>query len=501
VRVSLRLISSATLVAVVAVLAASAWGGQGGWTITTFAGTPEKKGFAGDGGPASKALLAWPVDVAVDPQGDLFVAEPGNLDMRMVAPDGTITSVVGRGPGSCGFCQNGTPATQAYLSNIGDVVVGPDGRVYFGSDDAIRMFRPGGLLLTVAGRPTGSPPGPLGGTGFSGDGGPATKAALSGPRGLMFDKRGNLYIADAGNNRVRKVGTDGIITTIAGTGYPGAPTKPGFGGDGGSALAAHLNVPTDLAIDKKGNIYVADPGNYRVRKITPPGIITTVAGTGEVASENQVPQGDGGPATKAPIGGTNRWMFIALDKNDNLYISYTNVIRVVDKKGVIRSFASAGKRRGFSGDGGPPLYAQFDQPAGMVFDAKGNMYVADTLNDVVRKIAPSPKLVLTLSVSASQTVLPQRGIVITVGCNEACQLSATAKIKVVGMSGTFTLRRVSTSFTTAGKRSLTLNVPASVQRTLTRLLKSGKRVQVTITARATGAGGATDTKTRTVTLR
>jgi uncharacterized repeat protein (TIGR01451 family) len=209
--------------------------------------------------------------------------------------------------------------------------------------------------------------------GFSGDGGPATSAQLALPLGTVVDAQGNVYISDAHNYRIRKVDPSGTITTVAGTG------TRGFSGDGGPATSAQFGSLFGLELDSLGNLYVADSANRRIRKIDADGIITTVAGGGRFGRSN----GDGGPATAAFLNGPQD---VAFDADGNLYLSEAgrHRIRKVDAEGIITTFA--GTTGGFSGDGGAATSAQLYVPSGIVFDPSGNLFIADTFNNRVRKV-------------------------------------------------------------------------------------------------------------------
>jgi uncharacterized protein (TIGR03437 family) len=211
------------------------------------------------------------------------------------------------------------------------------------------------------------------GSDLVGDGGPAIAAQVAQPEGLAVDSSGNLYIADAANHRVRKVTPAGIISTVAGTGHPG------FSGDNGPAAAAQLNQPYDLTLDAAGNLYIADFGNQRVRRIGTDGNITTVAGNGQSGATT-----DGGPATAAMLLGPRN---VAIDTAGNLYISEFDGHRVrrVAPGGTIGTVAGTGIA-GFSGDGGPANAAQLAFPAGLALDGAGNLYIVDTLNVRIRKV-------------------------------------------------------------------------------------------------------------------
>ncbi len=204
-----------------------------------------------------------------------------------------------------------------------------------------------------------------------GDGVLATNAALSAPRGVIVAPSGNLFIADTGNNRVRKVGASGIITTVAGTG------DYGFSGDGGPATSGRLRSPAAVAMDASGNLFIADSSNARVRKVDPSGIISTVAGTGIAGCS-----GDGGPATSAGLGTPSG---MALDSSGNLFITACNRVRKIDASGIISTVAGSGAY-GYSGDGGPATSASFYDPSGIAVDSSGNLFIADRVNDRVRKV-------------------------------------------------------------------------------------------------------------------
>src|SRR5207249_958082 len=256
-----------------------------GGTISTYAGSGPPPpccsggGFSGDGGPATAAQLNAPVGVALDPAGNLYIADRVNHRIRKVTAAGTIPTSAGTG--TVGFAGDGGPATAAQLNEPVGVALDPAGNLYIAEREnhRIRKVTPGGVISTYAGTGT---------QGFSGDGGPATGAQLLGPGGVALDPAGNFYIADRNNDRIRRVSTDGPISTYAGTG------REGFSGDGGPATAAHLGRPGGVALDSAGNLYIADLGNSRIRKVTPGGTISTDAGNGGYGF-----WGDGGPATAA----------------------------------------------------------------------------------------------------------------------------------------------------------------------------------------------------------
>ncbi len=265
--------------------------------ISTVAGNGDS-GYSGDGGPAITARLSFPTAVAVDSVGNLYVADTGNARIRKVTPEGVISTVAGNG--TAGFSGDGGPATSAQLDALDGVTIDSGGNLYIADsfNFRIRKVTVAGVINTVAGN--GNP-------GFSGDGGPATSAQLGNPTGVAVDSAGNLYFSDVHFNRVRKVTQDGIISTVAGNGIPG------FSGDGGPAISAELNGPIGLVVDSAGNLYISDQGNFRIRKVTADGVISTVAGNGTSALSN-----DTGPATSLPLVHPTG---VAVDPAGDLYIA------------------------------------------------------------------------------------------------------------------------------------------------------------------------------------
>jgi len=282
-------------------------------TITTVAG-PGTWWAYGDGGLATQAFVR-PFGIAIAPDNSLYIADAYNNQIRKVSPDGIITTVVGKTGKrpTWGFSGDGGLATQAELASPNSITVAPDGSLYIAdtNNHRIRKVSPDGIITTVAG---GNGTGRRG-SGFSGDGGLATRASLSGPRGIDIAPDGSLYIADSDNHRIRKVSPDGIITTVAG----GAVY--GFSGDGGSARQALLNFPFSITVAPDGSLYIADTRNNRIRKISPDGIIATVAGTGK-----NIHSGDHGPAIKASLRGTYN---IAVGSDGSLYFSEIYHVRNV----------------------------------------------------------------------------------------------------------------------------------------------------------------------------
>jgi sugar lactone lactonase YvrE len=336
-------------------------------TITTVAGKGTR-GFWGDGGTAIRAELNFPGSIALDGTGNLFIADYLNHRIRKVDVNGIITTVAGNG--AYGFSGDGNPAAGAQLNMPMGVAVDRAGNLFIaGNNNRVRKVDPSGIITTVAGS------GPTGSTndGFRGDGGPATNARLNSVQGIAVDDAGNLFIADTWNSRIRKVDTSGIITTVAGDG------TWGFGGDGGLAATAQLNGPTDVEVDSRGNLFIADNANLRIRKVDTSGIITTVAGGGSAGL------GDGGLATDAQFNGA---FGITIDRLGNLFIADGNRIRKVDVSGIITTVAGTGVP-GFEGDGGPATNAQLDYPFGLAVDSGGNLFIAEAANHRIRKVDPN----------------------------------------------------------------------------------------------------------------
>jgi sugar lactone lactonase YvrE len=329
-------------------------------TLITVAGSGPI-GLSPDGTPALKAVFHEPFGLALDAAGNLFISETLNHRVRKVATDGMLTTVAGNGPvgeGNGDFGGDGGPAKEAVLYNPMFVALDGTGNLYFVDrwNHRIRKVSADGIITTVAG--TGS-------EGFSGDGGPATEAKLAAPHGLALDAEGNLIIADTVNHRVRRVDKNGIITTIAGTG------RAGYTPEGGQATAARLNSPDGLAVDLQGNLYIADLFNHRVRKVSPDGVITLVAGTGKAGFS-----GDGGPAKEAEL---NSPSGVAVDTAGNVFVTdWTNHrIRKISPEGIITTVAGSDKKT-FSGEGGPATEAGLRGPSGVIIDGEGNLYFADS---------------------------------------------------------------------------------------------------------------------------
>jgi len=360
-------------------------------------------GFSGDGGSATAAQLTTPYAAAVDAAGNLYFADTDNNRIRVVNMQATgnitvqgvsiaagdIATVAGNG--TSGYSGDGSSAISAKINTPNGLAVDTQGDLFFTdpSDAVVRMVNSAGTIGRVAGG------------GVGGDGGSATSAALSNPSGVAVDASGNLYIADTNDSRIRVVNMQpsnsitvfgvtvapGDIATVAGNG------TAGYSGDGGLATSAALYYPRAVAVDASGNLYIADGINSRIRRVdAATAIITTVAGNGSLGDT-----GDGGPATSAKIYYPEA---VAVDASGNFYIGdlYGCRVRVVNTQnngitvlgvniapGNIATVAGNGTA-GFSGDGGPATSAQLTVAYGLAVDAAGNLYIADTSNNRIRRV-------------------------------------------------------------------------------------------------------------------
>ena len=346
-------------------------------TITTVAGNGSI-GFSGNGGQATSAALNYPGGVAVDTAGNLFIGDYENMRVRKVTPAGVISTYAGTGL-PVGFSGDGGLATAAKFNGVADLAVDAAGNLYISDDFNNRVRKvtaATGIITTVAGSTATT----------LGDGGPATAAQLSGPGGLVVDASGNLYICDSLHNRVRRVTPSGTISTIAGNG------TRGYGGDGGQATSAMLNVPLGIEVDAAGNVYIGDTFNHRVRKVTPSGVITTIAGTG-VAGFN----GDG-PGPSAML---NSPRDMAAASDGSLYILDASNQRVRKlTAGVLLTVVGTGTA-GFGGDGGSAATAKLSSPQAMTMNAAGSLYIGDTNNQRIRKVTFGGGFVPTLSLDVA----------------------------------------------------------------------------------------------------
>jgi sugar lactone lactonase YvrE len=385
--------------------------------ITTIAGTGVSS-YTGDGGLAINATFSEPQCVMLDDTGNVYVVDEDDNVIRKINSVGIINTIIGNG--GIGFSGDGGPAFSAKIDHPGGCALDRKGNIYIADtyNNVVRKVNQAGIISTIAGHGT------IGG--YGGDGGPGTAAYLNFPEMVAVDKTGNVYVTDASNNRIRKIDTAGIITTIAGIGT-GA-----YSGDSGPATAAELFYPTGIVVDTtSGIIYIGDANNNAVRRIDTSGIITTFAGTGVMGYS-----GNGGLATAAKL---NQPQGVTIDTAGTVYISDggNNVIRKVNTAGIISTYVGR-HSAGFSGDGGPAFLARIFNPPGITVDITGNLYIAEYYNSRVRKVSfcPAPlnfaiSGTFSLCVGDSVTLSASGATTYTWSLNADSVLTASAIVKPV----------------------------------------------------------------------
>ena len=325
-------------------------------------------GYSGDDGPATGAEINSPSGLAFDGQGNLFVADMNNHVVRKIDRNGIITTIAGTGvPGYSG---DGGPALNAQLNLPEALAISPNGEIYVGEamNHVVRRIDRNGIISTVAG---------TGESGYTGDGGPAVSARLAIPNGLAFDRNGNLYIADGANHVVRKVTPDGLITTFAGTGEWWRQPY-GFAGDRGPATGAALNRPWGIDVDDEGNVYIGDM-NSVIRKVDLNGTITTIAGIGASGFN-----GDNRRALDTAFMGISGLNVLS---DGTIYVSDlgNNRVRKISPDGIVTTIAGNGQATG-SGGSGPASFRAVNQPTGLVVDANGILHVSARGGDQILKM-------------------------------------------------------------------------------------------------------------------
>ena len=354
--------------------------------ITTIAGTGTA-GFSGDGGLATLAQIKDTRGLAVDSSGNVYIADTNNHRIRKIDTNGIIITIVGTGTRT--FSGEGGLATQASLATPSGIALEGSGNLFIADslNSRIRKIdKATGIITTIAGTAT---------AGFSGDGGLATSSQLTAPSGIVFDSLGSMYIADTGNSRIRKIDKNGIITTVAGNG------NSGFSGDWGSATQASLATPYGIAVDKDNNLFIAYSGNNRIRKVDATGKITTVAGTSDGLS------GDNGPATSAQLSLPST---IAIDQTGNLFIADTgnSRIRKIDTSGIITTVAGGGTSFGESGSPinaqlNRPHGVAIDKDGNIYISDTSNQRIRK-ISPVVP--SPTPTIIATPTLTPSPTATP-----------------------------------------------------------------------------------------------
>jgi sugar lactone lactonase YvrE len=351
-------------------------------------------------GPALLGPLCNPSAGAVDSAGNVYVAAFYSNTVSKIDTDGNITVIAGTGAG--GVSGANGPALDANIERPADVVIDPAGNVYFADESAQQVFRIDAntqILTSVAGNGT---------QGYSGDGGQATMAEFNRPEGVAFDLQGNLYVEDQDNNIVRKIDTAGVVTTVAGDPTTAGQGSPTYGGDGGPAIKAGLALCCagvyasydSIAVDASGNLFIGDSGHHVVRKVTTDGVIHTIAGNNALGAGFS---GDGGVATSAQL---NWPMGVATDPAGDVYIAdfSNNRIRKIDAATQIITTVAGDGTSGASNDGGLATQVPLNGPQKIVLDGEGNLYVADTKNNLVRKVNVSnPTLVFATPTADGST--------------------------------------------------------------------------------------------------
>jgi uncharacterized protein (TIGR03437 family) len=366
--------------------------------IRTLAGQ-QLAGFEGENVSARNALLYRPAAVALDAAGNLFIADTGNHRVRKLTSGGIITTVAGSG--ILGAGGDGGPATAASLNRPGGLAVDGGGNLYIADtgNHRVRKVSAAGVISTVAG---------TGQNAFGGDGGLGPNAQLSLPVSLALDSTGNLYIADYGNHRIRKLATSGILTTVAGSGF-------GFAGDGGKATAARLSYPRGVLVDAAGNLLIADTGNHRVRQVASNGAISTIAGNGLTDTIKE-----GVLATESSLAVPSG---LALDRAGNLFVSTAGRVRKIGADGLINSVA--GTDSGFvlpatnEEEGAPALNFGLSYTTGIAVDGFGNLFIADPGRNRVLIVSPYQTVVNVQAASFTGNTLAPESIAAAFGANLA----------------------------------------------------------------------------------
>ena len=497
--------------------------------------------FGGDGGPATSAHLYLPNRITLDPSGNLIILDQGNNRVRRVDTAGIITTVAGNGSG--GSTGDGGPGTSATLFPLRAIATDSSGNTYIGVsvssaepwsyDNRVRRLNAGGIIDTVVGigdngdggaavdaviDPHGLAAGHqtqladlyiadtrnnqirrvdgvsgmvssvagTGVSGFSGDGGLATAARLASPSAVVADRNGNLYIADQNNNRVRRVSNRGTITTLAGNG------TFGYSGDSGLAGSAALASPASVDVDDAGNVYIADLYNYRIRRVTPQGIIDTVAGNGTYNPLN--PAGDGGLATKVQLGVPTG---VVAATDGSLYIAEfgSHRVRKVRSNGVIITVAGNGNY-GAGGDGGLAVNAQLNGPFSLALDTTGNLYVGDSNNQRVRRIDVVSGVITTVAGSGSPgtegdggsaikaNLYPPNGIAVDGSGNLYIAQPDSSRVRRVLLDASPTLPTPTRTFTALPSALATRTPTPLATRTPTAIRTATRTASVTVTPSA-----------------
>lgn len=436
--------------------------------ITTIAGNGSTT-YTGDGGYANGAVLGSPRGVAADAFGNFFIADRSFQRIRKVNANGVISTLAGTGVAGYNLDIGGRSSGSATLNNPNGVTMDSVGNFFIAdqSNNRVRKVKTNGFVYTVAGNGTAS---------FSGDGAPATNANLNSPAAVAVDAAGNLLIADQSNQRIRKMDTNGIITTIAGNG------TAAYSGDGGAATNASLNNPSGLAVDVIGNIFIADRNNNRIRKVDTNGVITTVAGTNGAAGYS----GDGGIAVTNRLSNPTG---VAVDYDGNLFIAETNNrIRQVGTNGIITTVAGNGISS-FSGDGGLATNASIFRPADVAVDIAGNLFIADQNNLRIRKVLFSNKSYLTL-INANINNAGNYSVVVTDSTGSITSSVVTVNLQLPPIKPSFNVSNSTYTFTWNAISNLTYQLQSATNLAAPDWIDLGAPITATnSSAAATDAAG------------
>jgi len=444
------------------------------------------RGFSGDGGLATQARLNLPYSITGDAIANLMIVDNGNYRVRRVDAPTQFIDTIG-GNGTFTTSGDGGPATSAGISSPVGVAVDSVGNVYVSShvassdawsmEDRVRKITPSGIISTVAGISNNGDGGSAsnaivdpygirfgkgafannlyltdrrnnqirkvsggtglittiagnGGSGFSGDNGLAINATFGAPRGVATDAAGNVWIADTDNNRVRKIDTGGVIRTVAGNG------NLGYSGDGVSATATSLYFPYAVDIDAVGNLYIADRFNNRIRKVTPQGIISTIAGNGTAAST-----GNDGPASQASVASPTD-VLVASDGSIYIVETSTHQVRKIRPDGIIVRVAGTGAP-GYLGDQGPALNARLNAPWVIALDGDGNLYIGEQGNLRVRRVDAATGIITTVAGTGTAGTLGDGGLATEAQLLAPTGLAADPSNNVlIAQAGSFSVRRV-----------------------------------------------------------
>jgi sugar lactone lactonase YvrE len=439
-----------------------------GGSVTTIAGTPGIGGRADGTGAA--ATFFYPGGIAATSAGALFVADTGNHTIRAIASPGIVTTLAGSAGQKGSVDGTGSQALFAYPYGVAN---DGSGHLYIADsgNNTIRMATTAGVVTTLAG--SAGPAGSADGVGGA--------ARFNSPAGVAADSSGNVYVADSGNSTIRKIAAGGAVTTLAGT-------AGSSGSSDGTGAGAQFNAPDGVAVDAIGNIYVADTRNDTIRKITPGGTVTTLAG---VAGQTGSSDGAGGSAR------FNGPYAVAVDSSGNVYVAdfFNATIRKIDTSGTVSTLAGAAGMVGFADGAGAA--ARFNQPYALTVDGSGNVYVADTYNRAIREIAPGGT-VTTLNGTEARFYYPQGiavdgsgNIYVADGDNQAVSAGAALAAPPAGM------QVASQSITSGQNANFTVGTAASATTYLWQMSTDAGATWSNVSNSSTFGGAATVTLTLT----